>query len=178
MLLQNRSFSGPPISLFSDTSKKWFKKMKFSIPNHNRPHRNQLNPQKSRPLPNQLSTIPFSCSHLFLTHFSSNDSYRWVIHSTLSLDFWLQIINLFMYSLSLMNHWSVAVALTAVILIAVIAVRWRPFAVVRWRCPLWSLLTFWFVFRLRLISFWGWFSILFRRITNGVLNGWPIRKQK
>ena len=152
--------------------------MKSLTTNRRNHRRNQLNPQKSRPLPNQLLTIPFSCSHLFLTHFSSNDSYPWVIHSILSLDFWLQIINLFMYSLSLMNHWSVAVALAAFILIAVIAVRWRPFAVVRWRCPLWSLLTFWFVFRLRLISFWGWFSILFRRITNGVLNGWPIRKQK
>ena len=86
---KSRNYIWVPPSLFSDTSKNWSKKMKSLTTNHKQPHhnrlnRNQLNQQQSKPLPNQSSTIPFSCSHLFLTHFFSNDSYRWVILSILS----------------------------------------------------------------------------------------------
>ena len=65
----------------------------------------------------------------------------------------LQIINLLMYSLSLMNHWSITVAFRSFALIVLVTARRCPFAVIWWRRPLWA---FWFPFWVRFASFGSW----------------------
>ena len=73
-----------------------------------------------------------------------------------------------MYSLSLVNHWSITVAFCSFALTVLVTVRRCAFAVVRWRWPLWSL---WCPFWPCFASFgsWEFLMIRFWRNTGRVL---------